>query len=62
LNPLLLRSSNKDDILKHHIFLVFELVIYVRFGGSTADAGGKVVEMSCGWCQLDLGNGEALSR
>lgn len=33
LNPLLFRSSNKDDILKPHIFLVFELVIYVRFGG-----------------------------
>jgi hypothetical protein len=47
LNPILFRSSNKDDIMKPHIFMVFELVIYVRFG--TADSG-KIVEMSCGWC------------
>jgi hypothetical protein len=48
-------------VLKPHIFMVFELVIYVRFGGSSSE-NTKVVEMSCGWCQLDLGNGDTFHR
>lgn len=43
--------------------MVFELVIYVRFGGASSNTdSGKVVEMSCGWCQLDMGSGESLTR
>lgn len=60
LNPVLFRAANKDDVVKPHIFMVFELVIYVRFGGSSAEST-RVVEMSCGWCQLDL-NADALNR
>ena len=41
--------------------MVFELVIYVRFNTGGTE-GQKIVEMSCGWCQLDIGNGESLNR
>lgn len=48
--------------MKPHIFIVFELLIYVRFGGTSAESQ-RIVEMSCGWCQLDIGsNGDSLSR
>lgn len=34
----------------------------MRFGGTSAESQ-RIVEMSCGWCQLDIGsNGDSLSR
>jgi hypothetical protein len=42
-NPIIFRTSNKDEIVRPHIFMIFELVIYVKFGE-------KVSEISCGWC------------
>lgn len=37
------RVANKDNIVKPHIFMVFELVIYVRIGsaGSGVMDGGS---------------------
>jgi hypothetical protein len=46
-NPVLFKTSSKDEIMKPNIFIVFELVVYVKFPTSVA-------EMSCGWCQLDI--------
>lgn len=46
-NPVLFRTSDKDEVCKPHIFVIFELVVYVRFGE-------RVTEMSCGWCQLEV--------
>ena len=37
LNPIIFRATNKDDVIKPHIFLVFELVVYVRYGGTQID-------------------------
>ena len=45
-NPILFKTSNKDEVIKANIFVVFELVVAVK-------QGDKVTEMSCGWCQLD---------
>lgn len=49
MNPVIFKTANKDDVCKPHIFVVLELVIYVK-------AGEKVTEMSCGWGQLDTSN------
>ena len=46
MNPVLFKTANKDELIKNNIFLVFELVIYVKFGE-------KISEMCCGWGQLD---------
>lgn len=61
LNPLIFRAADRDMVLKPSVFLIFELVIYVKFaqGGK---AGDKLVEMSCGWCQLDTPNADVFSR
>lgn len=56
LNPILFRCANRDDIKKPNMFLIFELVINVRIPGD------KVVEMSCGWCQMDLDNSDQFGR
>lgn len=48
--------------MKPNIFMVFEFVIYVRFSGSSSSEGQRIVEMSCGWCQLELANAETLTR
>ena len=42
MNPVLFKTANKDELIKNNIFLVFELVIYVKFGE-------KISEMCCGW-------------
>lgn len=42
-NPVLFKTSNKDEVIKANIFAVFELVVAVK-------QGEKVTEMSCGWC------------
>ncbi len=55
LNPFIFRCANKDEICKKNFFMIFELVIYVR-------SGDKVVEVSCGWCQLELDNIEVFNR
>ena len=49
LNPIIFRAASKDEIAKPHIFMVFELVIYVRINSGGAE-GQKIVEISCGWC------------
>lgn len=41
-NPVLFKTGDVDEIVKPHIFIVLELVVYVKFGE-------KVTEMSCGW-------------
>mmetsp|Transcript_22870 Transcript_22870/g.22134 ORF Transcript_22870/g.22134 Transcript_22870/m.22134 type:complete len:327 (+) Transcript_22870:1169-2149(+) len=46
MNPVVFKTSQKDEYLKNGIFFIFELVIYVKFGD-------KITEMSCGWCQLN---------
>lgn len=38
LNPILFKSASKDELVKPHIFMVFELVLYVRFGGSSIES------------------------
>jgi len=45
-NPVLFKTANRDDYIKPHIFVIFELVTAIKIGD-------KVTEMSCGWCQLD---------
>lgn len=42
-NPVLFKTSNRDDFVKPNIFMIFELVTSVK-------VGDKVTEMSCGWC------------
>ncbi len=49
LNPVLFRAAN--SYCRNNCYIVFELVIYVRFGGAD---NTKVTEMSCGWCNLEL--------
>ena len=46
LNPVLFKTSDAKEYCKGSIYLLFELVIYVKFGD-------KVSEMSCGWTQLN---------
>lgn len=55
LNPFIFRCASKDELCKPNFFMIFELVIYVR----SAD---KIVEVSCGWCQLELANTELFNR
>ena len=42
-NPVLFKIAQREEIVKPNVFMVFELVIYVKFGE-------KVTEISCGWC------------
>jgi hypothetical protein len=58
LNPLLLRCASKDELVKPNLYVIFELVIYVR---QPSDKN-KVVEMSCGWCQMELNDAEQFGR
>lgn len=42
LNPVLFKTAQREEYCKGSIYLVFEFVIYVKFGD-------KTTEMSCGW-------------
>ena len=44
---MLFKASNKDDLVKPNIFMVFELAVSVK-------VGERITEMSCGWCQLEM--------
>ena len=46
LRNIIFRTTPKDH-LEHNSRLIIELVVYVR-------AAGKIVEMSCGWCELNI--------
>jgi hypothetical protein len=53
LNPILFRTAN--EYVRANCFLVFELVIYVKLAAKGAvNEVGKVNEMSCGWCSLEI--------
>lgn len=51
LNPIIFRTTQIDDLNKQDVFLVFELVVYVK-------NGAKTTEMSCGWSKVELASCE----
>ena len=55
LNPILFRCASRDEVKRSNLYMIFELVIYVR-------TGDKVVEMSCGWCQMEMGDTTVYER
>jgi len=47
LNPLIFRATNKEEMLRDTIKIIFELVLYVSF-----PTQNKLTEMSCGYAQM----------
>ena len=45
MNPLLMKATNKEDMLRENIKIIFELIIYVQYPGQK-----KTVQVSCGFC------------